>query len=736
MAAARKQFTLDEVWPQLVEGIEQILVRLDKSVTNEKWMLMYSGVYNLCISRHEKELYDAFKTWITKHCQDLYRQMAEYRKVDLLQAYLKIWSQYTTGIQFVHKIFDYLHRYWVPKNKQQHGAEEITVLALNTWREKLFNKLKDHVLDALLDQITRERKGEKIDHSMMRAIVNSYVRMGTNKNQPLEVYKTDFEKQFIQKTREFYQLESSEFLRSNGCALYMSKVDERIAEEEQRIKNYLDSSTLQELTTACDDTLIAAHKDTFQTDFRSFLESDRQTDAARMYKLLQRLKDGLDYIRKVLKEYTLDKGELEVQNGASLLPNHAELRKSPDVVAGFLKLHQRCMQLVVDCFSKNESFTKAVEEAFTTVVNKQIGVFQMAEILAFYCDFVLRGQIKLSDEEMEKVFDSISKLFSFLSDKDLFHAFYRRGLSRRLLGGKTNEDAERSLIARFKEEYGAYFTSKLEGMINDMNASDTIKNRFSTEVDEARLGGIGMDVQVLNQQNWPITKSEGDQIVLPKELVDCQKEFDKFYTKTTQNRKLTWVYASSNALVQVKYGKVKFELQCSTYQACIMLLFNNTGTISFKDIKTALGLAEEDLATCIEPLCGIQAKFKVLNKDGEDNTVAYSDTFSWNDDLPKAKPPRRIPIPPTSGRANRAQSRETNTQVLEERKYKIDAAIVRIMKARRRLHLNDLTSEVIQQLSKYFKPDPKMIRKCIESLIDREYLDRDEADTNVFVYIT
>jgi hypothetical protein len=34
---------------------------------------VFSGVYNLCISRHEKELYDVFKTWITKHCQDLYR---------------------------------------------------------------------------------------------------------------------------------------------------------------------------------------------------------------------------------------------------------------------------------------------------------------------------------------------------------------------------------------------------------------------------------------------------------------------------------------------------------------------------------------------------------------------------------------------------------------------------------------------------------------------------------------
>jgi hypothetical protein len=275
-------------------------------------------------------------------------------------------------------------------------------------------------------------------------------------------------------------------------------------------------------------------------------------------------------------------------------------------------------------------------------------------------------------------------------------------------------------------------------MLNDMNASEQMKSRFQGEVDEARLGGIGMDVQVLNMNNWPIVKSEGDSIVLPVELVECQKTFDQFYTKATQNRKLTWVYAVSNAMISIKFGKAKFDLQCSTYQACIMLLFNGASKLAFKEIRTALGLAEEDLAACIEPLVGVQSKYKLLTKDGDDTTVAFDDSFSWNEDFPKSKPPppRRLMVPPTSGRANRAQSQQTNTAVLEERKYKIDAAIVRIMKARRKLHLNDLTSEVLAQLSKYFKPDPKMIKKCIESLIDREYLDRDEADSNVFIYIT
>eukprot|EP00698_Gefionella_okellyi_P009448 TRINITY_DN23_c0_g1_i1.p1 TRINITY_DN23_c0_g1~~TRINITY_DN23_c0_g1_i1.p1 ORF type:complete len:736 (+),score=197.62 TRINITY_DN23_c0_g1_i1:50-2257(+) len=733
--AARKQHKLDEVWPMLVSGIEQMLVKL-QSINQTAWMEMYSGVYNLCISRHEKELYDTFKEWITKHCQNLYRALAEYRKVELLQAYLKTWSQFTLGIQYVHKIFDYLHRYWVPKNKQQHGAEEITTLALNTFREKSFSKLKDHLLDGLLDQITRERKGEKVDHALLREVINSYVKLGTNKNNPLEVYKADFERAFIAKTKEFYAAESSEYLASNGCALYMTKVDNRIAEENARVKSYLDGSTETDLMEACDEVLITAHKESFQTDFRSFLETDRKEDLGRMYKLLQRLKDGLGYIKSVLKSYTSDMAENELKLGAEKLPKHSELRKSPEVVEGFVKLNDRCQELVNNCFAKNADFMKAVDEAFIGVTNKQIGVFQMAELLAFYADYILRGTVKMSDEEMEKTFDKISKQFTYLSDKDLFHAFYRRGLSRRLLAGKTNEDGERSMIARFKEEYGAYFTAKLEGMINDMNTSSTIRQKFKDDVKEERLNGISMDVQVLNSLHWPIYKSEGDQIKLPKELVECQKAFDEFYQKTTQNRKLTWVYAHSQAQVQLKYGKQKFDLMCTTYQACIMLQFNASAeSLPFNDIKSALGLSNDDLAMCIEPLCGLPGKYQIIKKTGDEKQVGFEDDFSWNDDLPKTKPPRRITVPPTSGRANRQETTTTNKAVQEERKYKIDAAIVRIMKARRRLHINDLMAEVMQQLLKYFKPEPKMIKRCIESLIEREYLDREEDDTNTFRYL-
>ena len=74
-------------------------------------------------------------------------------------------------------------------------------------------------------------------------------------------------------------------------------------------------------------------------------------------------------------------------------------------------------------------------------------------------------------------------------------------------------------------------------------------------------------------------------------------------------------------------------------------------------------------------------------------------------------------------------------QVEEDRRHLVEAAIVRIMKARKSLHHNDLIAEVTKQLSVRFVPSPQFIKKRVESLIEREYLERAEGDRRVYQYI-
>jgi len=73
--------------------------------------------------------------------------------------------------------------------------------------------------------------------------------------------------------------------------------------------------------------------------------------------------------------------------------------------------------------------------------------------------------------------------------------------------------------------------------------------------------------------------------------------------------------------------------------------------------------------------------------------------------------------------------------ITEDRKVMIEAAVVRVMKARNRLQHNNLVSEVISLLSSRFTPPVNFIKKRIEALIEREFLERDKSDRRVYVYL-
>lgn len=121
------------------------------------------------------------------------------------------------------------------------------------------------------------------------------------------------------------------------------------------------------------------------------------------------------------------------------------------------------------------------------------------------------------------------------------------------------------------------------------------------------------------------------------------------------------------------------------------------------------------------------------------------------------------------------ERRETRGKVDEDRKHEIEAAIVRIMKSRKRMTVsahwicdgshfvsnmnqlrvfcscfwsylillqfllnfqhNLLVSDVTSQLKSRFLPSPVFIKKRIEGLIEREYLARTPEDRKVYVYL-
>merc|ERR1711871_102695 len=153
---------------------------------------------------------------------------------------------------------------------------------------------------------------------------------------------------------------------------------------------------------------------------------------------------------------------------------------------------------------------------------------------------------------------------------------------------------------------GAQFTSKLEGMVTDMNLSSDMQTAFAEHLRDKEIKlETDLSVQVLTTGFWPTYKS--DDLNLPPEMIRCIETFKGFYDGRTSHRRLRWVHSLGSATVLGMFspgGKTKkHDLMVSTYQACILLIFNEQDSYSFTDMHKLLNLPEEELKRYALSLC-------------------------------------------------------------------------------------------------------------------------------------
>ncbi|OMH81945.1 Cullin-3A [Zancudomyces culisetae] len=183
----------------------------------------------------------------------------------------------------------------------------------------------------------------------------------------------------------------------------------------------------------------------------------------------------------------------------------------------------------------------------------------------------------------------------------------------------------------------------------------------------------------------------------------------------------------------------------------ILMLFNNKTTLqlTYNQIKDQTGISSDiDLKRNLQSLACLKHKILLKSPDTS-RTVLETDEFKLN--LQFSAPVRKLRIPliaastsDSSAASNGASvglnsefdESEVDNKLIEQRKYLIDAAIVRVMKHRKLLSHNSLIIEVTSILSARFLPDPALIKQRIDSLIDRDYIERSTQDRSVYLYIS
>lgn len=163
---------------------------------------------------------------------------------------------------------------------------------------------------------------------------------------------------------------------------------------------------------------------------------------------------------------------------------------------------------------------------------------------------------------------------------------------------------------------------------------------------------------------------------------------------------------------------------------CLLLLFNQHQELTYLQICQLVPIHTTELQTHLIPL----VKQKLLLKSPATHSLSNEDRFTVNMDFKSPLLRNKIPVL-VSRAVKETDSNKLQSKVEDDRRFAIDAAIMKVMKSKRRVEYQMLIMETTKLLLQRFKPDPAQVKLRIEHLIERFFIERDEEDKRIFKYI-
>ncbi|KAH9632708.1 hypothetical protein HF086_013080 [Spodoptera exigua] len=450
----------------------------------------------------------------------------------------------------------------------------------------------------------------------------------------------------------------------------------------------------------------------------------RTLELACVYKLLSRVAEGLRTVADAVSAHLREQGR-------ALVTDTHHNTNAITFVQNLLDLKDRFDHFLQNSFNNDKIFKHMIASDFEYFLNLNS---KSPEFLSLFIDGKLKkGEKGMSEQEIEAVLDKTMVLFRFLQEKDVFERYYKQHLAKRLLLNKSvSDDSEKNMISKLKTECGCQFTSKLEGMFKDMTVSNTIMEEFKEHVMSSgiNLHGVDLSVRVLTTGFWP-TQSATPKCNIPTAPRNAFEVFRSFYLAKHSGRQLSLQPQLGSADLNATFRAAasspprsppapaaprRHIIQVSTFQMCVLLLFNKRERLTYESL--AMGKPTQ----------------RVLIKQPKTKEIEPSHQFYVNDAFTSKLHRVKIQTVAAKGESE-PERRETRNKVDEDRKHEIEAAIVRIMKARKKMAHTLLVAEVTEQLRARFLPSPVVIKKRIEGLIEREYLARTPDDRKVYTYV-
>ena len=246
--------------------------------------------------------------------------------------------------------------------------------------------------------------------------------------------------------------------------------------------------------------------------------------------------------------------------------------------------------------------------------------------------------------------------------------------------------------------------------------SQLFKEKETTDIN------IPINYFVLSNYTWPIdTLISGE--INNFDLKPTQKKFLDFYRKKNSGKSLFWH-------LPYCFGEIEMNLNDSgnsikiigngIHIAILKCFTKNKISLSLKDIMKITKLEKDVINKYIK---------KIVNK----NILKYeNEVYVVNFFVNKEENIKEIMLIDYDEQQDEKGIEENEEKSIEERKFVIDAYIMKILKQKKVMKKSELISTVNEKMP--FEEKEEIINKRIEQLINNRYISKDEEDPSLIKY--
>lgn len=699
---------------QLITGIDNMFMAIltGKPVTHATYMKHYGDMYAFCIKKNTnaQEIYAEYGTYIDMKTGEFFKNITN---SNILESYDNLWTGYTRCCKVMNSLMNYINRHYVMrKNDEGIRVFDIIQTMHNSWYNNVIKANMKQYTDIIMNNINKERDGDTINPKYIVSFVQSCLVIDNSCS--YSIYK-DIEQELFNITTIYYKNEITNMLGTSTIPDIIHHIDKRLKEENRRIEVYFHTMSKNTHIHNCEVAMIHGNINIIMNDFVNMIENDSMDDIKCLYSLVSRLNESVKMMGITIYNYIVQYGNNMIEKNYGEEDNGKYIEIIGDICT---KYNDMCKNILNNNSVIMDNINKALISIINTNKFTKESQFKTAELLSKAVDSYMR-----ETDNIDVLFDRVMIIYRYLSDRDAFQKFNMKMYAKRLIGGNVNDDNETNMITRLKDVCDYDYISRLQKMMNDIKTSRDINSKFKAVAEKSK---IDLNCLVLTSGPWPLQK--GNDIILPTELAQCIDKFTAFYLNTSNGRKLNWLINLSKGEIKTLYTtkpktttKLAYTFSASTVQIAILLCFNGNDDVSIDTIATNTGIDMKLLEANMDLL--VKMKILVVKDD------VYNVNMKYN--YKKLKVKIDMPIKMET----KAEADDTKKMVDEDRGFMIDACIVRIMKSRNVLKHIELIDETIKQLSQRFKPDVKMIKKKIDSLIEREYMKRTEGKRDEYQYV-